>query len=298
MAQVGKVERFTAGFSLSLERSPFKVFDRLRRLEEFSKGLSSSPKEASPVESSKPAIKEYDYPITSFLINEKNDLSLSGLIALIGEVAWIHVADLGFGYEYLEQRGRSWILLKQRVQMQAWPRWGETLTLRTWLRPNAKVVVEREFEFLLNSQVIGRASSFYISMNLKTRKPEILPFPSDQALFFAKPDPCPDPQPIRLPFEPQNLSLFKARPSECDMHQHVNNAKIAAWIADTIPGIISKNHSLREYQVEFLSEVKLGDTVDVLGKSWSTQSFTDPIALEGKNRRTDQRAFLAQLQYA
>ena len=44
-----------------------------------------------------PAVKEYDYPVTSFLINEKNDLSLSSLVALIGETAWVHIADLGFG---------------------------------------------------------------------------------------------------------------------------------------------------------------------------------------------------------
>lgn len=244
-----------------------------------------------------PAVKEYDYPVTSFLINEKNDLSLSSLVALIGETAWVHVADLGFGYEHLKQSGCSWILLKQRIQMEAWPCWGETLTLRTWLRPNAKVVVEREFEFLLNSKVIGRASSFYISMNLNTRKPEILPFPKDGALFFAQPHPCPDPETVQLPAERQPLGAFKARPSECDMHQHVNNAKIAAWVSDTVPGIISKNHTVREYQIEFLSEVRLGDTVDILGSTWSQQPFTEPIGLEGKNRRTDQRAFVAQLQF-
>lgn len=243
------------------------------------------------------AVGEYDYSVTSFLINEKNALSLPGLVALIGETAWIHVADLGFGYEYLRQNGCSWILLKQRIQMDAWPRWGETLTLRTWLRPNAKVVVEREFEFLINSRVIGRASSFYISMNLRTRKPEILPFPKDGALFFAQSHPCPDPETVQLPPDRQFLGAFKVRPSECDMHQHVNNAKIAAWVSDTVPGIISKNHSVIDYQVEFLSEVKLGDTIDILGSAWSHHSFSEPNSLEGKNKRTDQRAFVAQLQY-
>ena len=244
------------------------------------------------------AVKEYDFPVTSFLINEKNDLSLSGLVALIGETAWVHVADLGYGYDYLVQSGRSWILLKQRIEMDAWPRWGETLTLRTWLRPNAKVVVEREFEFIVNSKIIGRASSFYISMNLKTRKPEILPFPKDDALFFAHPHPCPDPETISVRPGGQSLGTFKVRPSECDMHQHVNNAKTAAWVSDTVPGIISKKLSVRQYQVEFLSEVRLGDTVDILGETWSQRSFTEPVSLEGKNRRTDQRAFLAQLQFS
>ena len=244
-----------------------------------------------------PAVKEYDFVVTSYLINEKNDLSLSSLVGLIGEVAWVHVADLGFGYEYLNQSGCSWILLKQRIQMEAWPRWGETLTLRTWLRPNAKVVVEREFEFLLDSKVIGRASSFYISMNLSTRKPEILPFPKDGALFYSLPHPCPDPETIQIPLECQTLSTFKVRPSECDMHQHVNNAKTAAWVSDTVPGIISKNHSVKEYQIEFVSEVKLGDQVDILGETWSKQSFTEPIGLEGMNKRTGQRAFVAQLQF-
>lgn len=257
----------------------------------------SRVREAGCVEYLEPAVKEYDYAVTSFLIDEKNNLSLSSLVALIGETAWVHVAELGFGYDQLRQSGCSWILLKQRIQMEAWPRWGETLKLRTWLRPNAKVVVEREFEFLLHSRVIGRASSFYISMNLNTRKPEILPFPRNEALFFAQPDPCPDPETFQIPPERQPLGTFKARPSECDMHQHVNNAKIAAWVSDTVPGIIRRNHSVIEYQVEFLSEVKLGDTVDVLGSDWSPQSFSQPIGLEGKNRRTDQRAFVAQIQY-
>lgn len=249
------------------------------------------------MQSLEPAVKEYDFAVTSYLIDEENNLSLSSLVALIGETAWVHVADLGFGYDHLKQSGCSWILLKQRIQMEAWPRWGETLRLRTWLRPDAKVVVEREFEFLLNCKVIGRASSFYISMNLTTRKPEILPFPKDGALFFAHPDPCPDPETVQVPAERQPLGTFKVRPSECDMHQHVNNAKIAAWVSDTVPGIIRRNHSVKEYQVEFLSEVKLGDAVEILGASWSRQSFSEPIGLEGKNRRTEQRAFVAQVRY-
>ena len=261
------------------------------------KGHSSVARESETVECPEPAVKEYDYPVTSFLINEKNDLSLSGLVALIGETAWVHVADLGFGYDHLKQSGCSWILLKQRIQMDTWPRWGETLTLRTWLRPNGKVVVAREFEFLLHSKIIGRASSFYISMNLNTRKPELLPFPQDEALFYAHANPCPEPEPVRLTPERQVLGSFKVRPSECDMHQHVNNAKTAAWISDTVPGIISKKLSVKEYQVEFLSEVKLGDTVDILGDAWSQHSFTEAIGLEAKNRRSDQRAFWAQLQY-
>ena len=244
-----------------------------------------------------PAVKQYSYPVTSFLIDEKNHLSLSSLVALIGETAWVHAAELGVGYEYLMQSGCSWILLKQRIEMEDWPRWEETIILRTWLRPDAKVVLEREFEFLLDSRVIGRASSFYISMNLTTRKPEILSFPKDRELFFTSPHPCPDPETVLLPSERQSLASFKVRPSECDMHQHVNNAKTAAWISDTVPGIISKNRSVKRYQIEFLSEVKLGDTVDILGATWSQHSFSEPISLAGENRRTGQRAFVAQLQY-
>ncbi|MEK7356521.1 MAG: acyl-[acyl-carrier-protein] thioesterase, partial [Bdellovibrionota bacterium] len=61
----------------------------------------------------------------------------------------------------------------------------------------------------------------------------------------------------------ERLATFQVRNSDIDMNDHVNNTKYSQWILDAMPIEWHRKYKLERYQICFLNEAKLGDSVDV-----------------------------------
>jgi hypothetical protein len=80
--------------------------------------------------------------------------------------------------------------------------------------------------------------------------------------------------------------------SDIDFNGHMNNARYVQWIQDIIePGALAQAKTMR-LDINYLSEVKLGETLELWKAPLPSRSGAS-AALEG--RRGDQVAFRAEL---
>lgn len=204
------------------------------------------------------------FHITSLLVNPQGRLGLYGLLNLLQETAWMHAENLGFGMKDMEKEGLFWVLTRQRLQMTAWPRFGEEVRVLTWLRPPEGAFVSREFSIQNNAgQEIGSCSTSWLALDRESKK--ILPAQNLRpwAQIANSRSSGLTPEKIPVEGEYQKIAKYRVRNSDLDINQHVNNTKYAQWILDAIPYELHKTLRLNAYSVNFLSETHLGDEVEV-----------------------------------
>ena len=233
------------------------------------------------------------FPVSSFLVNAEKELSLHGLISFIQEMAWSHAGHLGFGYSEIRDRGDSWVIARQRIEIEEWPRWEETVTVTTWLRPPGAVIVSRDFEFFVGEKRFGRATAHWLTINHQPRRPTRLPFPDDPSLFKQTGHLEIEPDKLRPDPSLKDLNTYQVRYSDLDMNSHVNNTRFAQWILDTLPLAVHSKFQLTGYQINFLAEARTGDGVVVKGPNLST--MPTELAFQGHRESDGELLFLARL---
>ena len=220
-------------------------------------------------------LEEYD--ITSFLVDFKKKLSLFGLLNLLQESAWRHADHLGHGYRQTRDAGTSWVLARQRIEVESWPDWGDKLVVRTWLRPPSAVVVTRDFQLTVGGREIGQASAHWVTIDHRTRRPTPLPFTKDSSQFRQEGHLSINPRKVHITRPLKPVAQFQVQQSDLDMNGHVNNTRFSQWILDSLPTEAHQSHILKLYEINFLAEACLGDLVEILG---STQA--DKLLFQGR----------------
>lgn len=211
----------------------------------------------------KQSIWSQDFQVNSFLVNPQKKLGIYALLNILQDVAWNHATHFGHGYDETLAQNTMWVLTRQKVKMESWPAWGETITIRTWVRPLEGPVSHRDFEILHNDQVIGTCATGWLRMNIETRTALFSDF--GVLTFVPRTD-------YRLPYDAKKITIKNpldkratrdVRNSDLDMNEHVNNTRYVQWLLDSIPLEWHKRHTLNEYDVNFLAEARAGDRIDI-----------------------------------
>lgn len=236
------------------------------------------------------------YVISSFFVNSQRRLGLFALLNILQDVAWLHATHLGHGYESVLEKKMGWVLTRQKVVMESWPAWGETVEIKTWLRPMQPPFVVREFEISCNAKVIGAATTSWLLLDIETRRPlkrgvtELeADFRTDYRLPFDAPK-------IEMSPAMVDLTKFQVRNSDLDMNEHVNNTRYAQWVLDSIPMEWHQRFKLHEYEINFIAEARANDVITIR-KNPEATSGAEPFWAEFQGfREEDQKAvFSARL---
>lgn len=233
------------------------------------------------------------FEVNSFLVNSQGFLGLYQTLNLLQDSAWAHANILGIGNEDFNQKNMFWALTRQKLVMKRWPRWGEHVEVHTWVRPGNHVFSIREFEIYVSNEKVGESSTSWVALDISTRKIAIFEgksifekFKVDRKLDFEADK--------ILPFKDgEKISSFKVRNSDIDVNQHVNNTKYAQWILDSLKFSDHKNYILNSYEVNFLSESKIDDKVQLEGLEENPQK---KFFFQGKRDRDDKVLFTAKLE--
>ena len=205
-----------------------------------------------------------EYKITSLLTNPQGSLGLYGALNLIQETAWLHAEDIGFGLNTMNEAGLYWVLTRQSLHMEQWPRMGATIQVKTWLCPPQGAFVTREFILYDEAQkILGSCSTTWLALDRHTKK--ILPAQDLRPWAELTSPPVTGITPDKIPVSGsyEKLAKFRVRNSDLDINQHVNNTKYAQWILDAIPYSLHRSLKLKTYTVNFLAETHLGDKVEI-----------------------------------
>jgi medium-chain acyl-[acyl-carrier-protein] hydrolase len=213
-----------------------------------------------------------DYTIHSYELDAEGRTTLAALCRFMQESAWRHAEHLEMGYSRFLEKNLVWILSRQRIQIELYPRWGDTVTVRT--RPTGKDRLFCYRDFILSDssdRIIGRAATMWFAIALTTRAPQRtdvyfhVPIPDDGTL----------PSPTRLrKLSPLNTYKHKKTVqvaySDLDTNHHVNNVRYVDWIFDSFADDFLKTHTLKELEINYLSESLCRDEIMVCAQENGT----------------------------
>lgn len=204
-----------------------------------------------------------EFTVRSYEMDHTGHAPLTALCRYLQEAADCHARALGVSVEALLADGMTWVLSRLHVSIDRFPMWRDTFRIDTWPSGRTDHVAFRDFMLVdSDNRPIGRATSCWMMLDLKTRRSIPLP-PSVQKL------PVPDrsraiddpfdrlPSPDRIEREVNRTAGWK----EIDLNRHVNNVTYVDWALDAVPDSLWRSHRPHGIEIAYKNEIRQGDTV-------------------------------------
>jgi medium-chain acyl-[acyl-carrier-protein] hydrolase len=221
-------------------------------------------------------------------------LRLSSLFEFLEETAIVDAEQNGFGIWKMRELGYTYAVSRMKLRVNHVPRWGETLTVRTWTKDffAHKVALKDYSVFDGSGKAIAQATSSWLLVNLRTGKsedPEKAPFlpelfPEENALSETL-------DILATPPDPKVVLTKEARYADLDMNGHVNNCRYVDWAMDALSLEELKKRPLRSLQINYLAQVPFGASVNLVRFADSRHhayifgvSASDPSAVHFQTR--------------
>ncbi|MBN1993353.1 MAG: hypothetical protein JW953_11690 [Anaerolineae bacterium] len=225
-----------------------------------------------------------EYRIHSYEVDAKGQLTIPFLCQFMQESAWHHAENLGVGYAALLEKNSAWVLARQWVAMDAFPRWGDTIKIFTWPTGKDRLFWYRDFKILDEaSALIGRATTAWLVIDLSKRRPQRanslnLNLPVDLERMFPR-------RPGKIDSLSQGLPGYTVQVGyrDLDVNQHVNNVRYIDWILDAFDLDFLKAHNLQELEINYMAEAAYGDEVSVLQEAGENLGFRHCLERKGDN---------------
>jgi acyl-ACP thioesterase len=214
-------------------------------------------------------------------------LKMSALANYLQESAWRHANHLGFGYEDAQKRNEFWVIISLMVKMIGEPRWGETITVETWPKGIDRLFAFRDFKIMdAQGNVIGAATSAWMILDQDTRRPKSVDLVKPVLHLATHQDVLDRNPPMLMPLkEIATTETRMVRFSEVDQHGHVNNIRYIDWCLDALPSEWHRAHRIRGMVINYLSEVKADESIQI-----STGPESDHSILIQGSRESDGKA--------
>jgi len=216
-------------------------------------------------------------------VDRSDRLTLGSVFSFFQEAAISHAALLGVGREALARTGQAWILSRLSLFVERRPVCGETIEVSTWPRGCEKLFARRDYEIRdgQGSAVI-RGRGGWLVLDVEKRRPLraqpiVDPLPRNDGI---------DAFPAGAKGLEQKANLEKnstrnALYSDIDFYGHANNARYIQWIQDVTDIDILTQAGQFRLDINYLSEVKPGDTVELWTAPLEESGETDGEEFSG-----------------
>jgi medium-chain acyl-[acyl-carrier-protein] hydrolase len=237
-----------------------------------------------------------EYDVNTIVLGHLKQISLVGLLNLLQDTAWIHAEHLGWGYDNLIAKSTIWVLSRQKLVMAEWPSWKDKITIETWPRRSGSILTLREYAIFANGKKVGECTTTWLVLDWNTRKVQKL----DRIMFGV---PAREEGVLAITAEriaPRHdlteAARFEVRISDLDVNGHVNNTRYAQWVTDSLSTEEHKRFAVAEYEINFLAETGVGDTV-VIESEPGTPDADGCVLRQFQGRKTaeEKPAFAARL---
>ncbi len=210
---------------------------------------------------------DVSYAVHGFDCGYGSGFRVLSLANFLQEAAGLSASELGIGMEHLQAEGRTWMLSRIDLRVDALPEPGQRAAVRTWPAGTERLFALRDLVMLdAAGTPLVRAVYAYLVVDLAARRPlrpERLLSPD---MKVDLPHPVPDYR-HAVPAAPETALSFEpvVRPACIDHNGHANNAWLIDWLVDAVPRA-ERGSGLRELRVEFAAEALEGEK---LGARWA-----------------------------
>lgn len=192
-------------------------------------------------------------------VDQNGTLMLSRLVDYFQDCCIFHSEDVGLGMSNAENKNKVWMLLGWQIEIDRLPKYTERIKTITW--PYSFVRIKGGRNFLMEDaegNVIAKADSQWVYMNLETGLPERIPGDmGDQFGVEAPMELSLDKKKIRIPEDCEKKEEIVVRREHLDTNHHVNNGQYIVMAEDLLP----EEMKIRKIKVEYRSQAKLGDVI-------------------------------------
>ncbi|HCT65550.1 MAG TPA: hypothetical protein DIC60_09860 [Lachnospiraceae bacterium] len=174
--------------------------------------------------------------------NARLQLTQNSLTVLFQELAIHHSDSLGYTLHYLSEEQKGWAITNWHILIDRFPKYGEEVTMQTWSPSCRRMQAERSFRMIdSNGNIIARASSRWIYMDFKRRRPTTISKSMEED-YYSGLESIIKKENYKLPKrDEENLVLevgLSVRRSETDSNGHTNNTQYITWAMDLVPDYI------------------------------------------------------------
>jgi acyl-ACP thioesterase len=214
------------------------------------------------------------YDIHSYEVDIKARATFPFLCQFMQESAWKHAENLGLGFEALQQKNLVWVLARQLIEMDTYPRWGDNIKIHTWATGQERLFWYRDFKILdSHDHQLGKGSTAWFVIDLDTRRPQ-----RTSSLDFTLPDSFErmfEIRPGKIPSLKDERQSYAIRTGyrHIDVNQHVNNVRYLEWMLEGFDIDFHRTHNLHTFEVNYLSEATYGDDIAVVQQTEGNLTF-------------------------
>lgn len=181
------------------------------------------------------------------------------------ESAWRQAEELGFGYNDALRLNQFWVVLRWYIRMERYPRWQDEIVMETWPRMPEHISAFRDYTIkTTDGEILGAATSTWMVLDAKTRRPQKLGLVKgalDATLDREALDE--NAGKVRIPKTAGPAGKINISYSHVDYNGHVTNPKYLEWCLDLFGRDFHEQHFLASLQINFLSECRFGDEVEL-----------------------------------
>ena len=224
--------------------------------------------------------KQWDINFTQCAPN--GFLKYTDLCNMLQLTAAAHSELGGISFYDMQEFHQAWVLSRMRVEIEELPKWGDTVTVTTWINSLENSRSVRALEMHLNGKKIVGAETFWAVFNTQKRRPEALALPYDHFELY------PEKRATANGFSKVNVSTATSKiadktvyMSDLDIVNHVNNVKYLEWCLDYTAAPLLLKQQIQSLEMNFLKELSLQDQVEILKQEDDHESLFN-ITKEGK----------------
>jgi acyl-ACP thioesterase len=221
-----------------------------------------------------------EYAVPTYHVDFERKIIVPNLLLLLQEAAWKHASQHGFGYAHLQEKGLFWVLAKLKLVMHRYLQWTDTLRIETWGKTPELLTAFRDFEGLdRQGGAFFAATSAWHILSIAGNRPQSMEhFKNNFPIVEGKHALEEKPAKIPAAKNPQQTMPAAVLPSDIDMNLHVNNTRYVQWILDRFDFGFLQRHQLKEIEVNFLSQAKMGDQyVITTGRQSNTEFISSAV---------------------
>ena len=195
-------------------------------------------------------------------VNLHRRLRTAMLFELMQEASIRHTEELGMGRKMTLDRGLLWMVTLQRAEIARMPEYDERIKLESWPGETMHLLFPRFYRVLdEEGNTLVSASALWALVDQESRR---MIFPDRYGVHV---EGCVTGNEIELPSPPRraeggSTGSFTVPYSYLDLNGHMNNTRYFDLAEDRIPAA-AEGRDLKEIQVEYSSEARLGDTLSV-----------------------------------
>lgn len=192
-------------------------------------------------------------------VDHTKKITLPAIINYFQDCSIMQSEEIGYGFSFLEEHKKAWILTGWQVEVKRYPNIGEKITVSTWATGFKGIRGDRNFCMKDETgEIVACANSLWVYMDLDKKRPtkpskeEMDAYQTDTPLDMPKVS-----RKIELLPEQKRVAAFPIKRYQIDTNEHVNNAQYVQMALE----VCGETNTWKELRVEYKKSAVYQDVI-------------------------------------